>query len=66
MRKIYDLQALIKTVLDKDIPLEAKKKALKPYGISYINTLENGTFRFQCWNTDPRWFGKILRVNPLK
>jgi len=64
MRPIYDLQQLIKTTLNTDKSLSVKKKILKTYGISFIETTQDGALRFQCWNTDPRWFGKKLLAKP--
>ena len=65
MRKIFDLQALVKTTLSMTRPLSARKNILKTYGINFIETTKVGVLRFQCHNTDPRWFGKVLVAKPI-
>ena len=63
MRKIYDLTQVVKSTMNRDIPLATKKKILLQYGIHFISTGHKG-LRFQCHNTDPRWFGKTVLAKP--
>ena len=65
MRTIHDLQAVTKSVLNRVLPIHVRKQILKRYGIAFIETTKDGHLRFQCRNTDPRWFGKILVAKPM-
>ena len=65
MRRIYDLKAVVKTVMNKDVPTNHKIGILNQYGIKLVSSTHD-QFRFQCTNPDERWYGKTIIARPTQ